>query len=333
MHTQKIDVHHHVFPKFYLDELARRGVKTEGGGMAFPEWSIEAALEAMDRAGIAAGIASIASPGVWFGKSDEARRLARSCNEFLADLVNKHPTRFGAFASLPLPDTQAAIAEAIYALEVLHCDGINLLASVADRFLGDPAFDDLMLELDRRRGVVFIHPNVHSTSRLLGLAFPDALFEFIADTTRAVLNLALSGTLERYPNIRWILAHSGGAAPFLAWRLALADHDPRFANRMPQGMTTYLRRFFYDTALSPSPYAMKPVMDLAGPNQIVFGSDFPYATDALVATEVHELDRLEVFDAATRQAMERGNALKLFPRLAVRLAAQKSNRSCAVAVS
>jgi 6-methylsalicylate decarboxylase len=217
------------------------------------------------------------------------------------------------------------VAEAVHALDTLKADGLNLLASVGDRFLGDPEFEELMQELNRRKTVVFVHPNVHSTSRKLGLAFPEALFEFIADTTRAVLNLALTGTLERYPDIRWILSHAGGAVPSLAWRWTLADHDAHFSQRVPQGILTYLRRLYYDTAVSPSPYALKPVMDFAGPTQIVFGSDYPYLGTPMVAAEVEGLERLDLFDASSRAAMEETNALALFPRLAAASRAVKND--------
>ena len=324
MNTNKIDVHHHIFPPAYLAALQRMGTKQEGGGIPFPEWSVDRDIEMMDRFGIQTAIASIGSPGVWFGDAAAARDLARLCNEYYAGVVREYPDRFGAFACLPLPDVGSAVAEAVYALDTLQCDGINLLASVADRFLGDPDFEELMQELNRRKTVVFVHPNVHSTSKKLGLEFPEALFEFIADTTRAVLNLALSGTLERYPDIRWIFSHAGGSIPSLAWRWTLADHDPRFAPRVPKGILTYLRRLYYDTAVSPSPHALKPALDLAGPTQIVFGSDYPYLGPPLVAAEVEGLERLDIFDAVTRRAMEETNALELFPRLAAANAVAKA---------
>jgi predicted TIM-barrel fold metal-dependent hydrolase len=325
MNANKIDVHHHIFPPAYLAALRRMGTKQEGGGIPFPDWSVDMAIEMMDRRGIQTAVASLAAPGVWFGDAAIARDLARLSNEYLAGLVREHPTRFGAFATLPLPDTGSAVVEAAYALDTLHCDGVILLASVADRFLGDPEFEELMQELNRRKAVVFVHPNVHSTSRKLGFDFPEALFEFIADTTRAVLNLVLSGTLERYPDIRWILSHAGGAVPFLAWRWTLADHDPRYVKRIPQGVMAYLRRLYYDTTLSPSPMAMKPVLDLAGPTQVVFGSDFPYAPPPVIAAEIEALEKLDVFDAVTRPAMEETNALLLFPRLAAALHAASTN--------
>src|SRR5262245_4781975 len=222
MNPSKIDVHHHLFPPQYVAALKQMGSKQEGGGIPFPDWSLDMAIEMMDRRGIQTAVASLGSPGVWFGDAAAARDLARLSNEYFADVARQNPTRFGIFASVPLPDVGSAVAEAVYALDTLRCDGINLLASVADRFLGDPDFEELMQELDRRKTVVFVHPNVHSTSKKL-FEFPEALFEFVADTTRSVLNLALSGTFERYPDIRWIFAHAGGTVPFLAWRWTLAD--------------------------------------------------------------------------------------------------------------
>jgi predicted TIM-barrel fold metal-dependent hydrolase len=164
--------------------------------------------------------------------------------------------------------------------------------------------------------VVFIHPNVHSSSRQLGLKFLAALFEFLADTTRAVLNLALGGTLHHYPNIRWILSHAGGAIPSHAWRWALADHSPIVSENAPKGVLTYIRQLYFDTALSPSRYAMRPVLDLAGPKHIVFGSDFPYVHGEVLDFEVEQFDQLDVFDEATKSLVAKQNALELFPRFA-----------------
>jgi 6-methylsalicylate decarboxylase len=276
---QRIDVHHHVFPPEYLATIDRLGLtEAGGGGVAFPDWSPGASVEMMDRHDIQTAIASIASPGVYFGDARFARDLARRCNDYSASVVHDYPGRFGFFASVPLPFTDDAIAEAAYALDTLKCDGLVLMGSVADRFLGDPEFEEFMQELDRRKTVVFIHPNVHSSSRQLGLKFPAAVFEFLADTTRAVLNLALGGTLHRYPNIRWILSHAGGAIPSHAWRWALADHSPIVSENVPKGVLTYIRHLYFDTALSPSRYAMRPVLDLAGPKQIVLTATSPTST-------------------------------------------------------
>lgn len=314
MALSRIDTHHHLFPPEYLAAVKERGVKA-GGGVTFPEWSPEASLEIMDRHGIETAILSLASPGVDLGDAALARELARNCNEYGAELMRKHPARFGYFACVPLPNTTDAVAETAYAYDTLKCDGIVLLADSGDRFLGDPEFEELMQELNRRNAVVFVHPNVHSTSRHLGLKFPEALFEFLADTTRAFLNLVLSGTLHRHPNIRWILSHAGAAIPAHAWRWALADRHPVVKKNAPDGVLSYLSRLYFDTALSPSRNAMRPVLDLAGPDRVLFGSDYPYVHGDMLDFEITELDRLDVFDGASREKMTRSNALSLFPRL------------------
>jgi 6-methylsalicylate decarboxylase len=324
MSHYRIDVHHHALPPVYMEALERLGIKQGGAaGVPFPEdWSPAASLALMDSKGIQAAVVSIASPGVWMGGARTARDLARRNNEYLAGMVADHPTRFGAFAVVPLPDVEAAVGEAVYALDTLGADGVGLLASTEDRYLGDPRYEELMQELDRRSAVVFVHPHLHSSSRQLGLGIPETLFEFVVDTSRAALNLVLSGTMERYPNIRWILAHAGGTVPFLAWRWALADTAPRFREVAPKGVVHYLRQLYFETALSVSPFAMKPALDLGGPGRLVFGSDFPFAHGKVVDFEIDSLDALPVFDDATRAAMEHGNALALFPKLAARIAAK-----------
>jgi predicted TIM-barrel fold metal-dependent hydrolase len=258
----------------------------------------------MDRYGVATALVSISSPGIFFGDIRSAADLARLCNEYMAELARKYTGRFGVLASVPLPDVKTAIAETAYALDELKCDGIVLLGNVADKFLGDPQFEPFMEELNRRNAVVFIHPNVHSTSRQLGLKFPAALFEFLADTTRCVLNLSLSGTLHRYPNIRWILSHAGGAVACHAWRWALADRTPVVRANAPSGVLSYIRKLYFDTALSPSRYAMRPVLGLAGPDHILFGSDFPFVHGDVLDFEIQQLDELDVF----RRRRPRGDA-------------------------
>ena len=173
-----------------------------------------------------------------------------------------------------------------------------------------------MAELDRRAATVFLHPNLHPTTPQIGLKIPNFMIEFLCDTTRAATNLILSGTVARYPNIRWILAHAGGFLPFIAWRVALADNFPQYREAAPEGVLTYLRRFYYDTALSPSPFAMAALSALVEPSQILFGSDFPFAPAPLIEAEVASLAGLTIFDAATQTGIGRDHALALFPQFA-----------------
>ncbi len=311
----KIDVHHHIIPPVLAQAIEQHGL-TAMAGAAEPEWSAERSIALMDAQGIACAITSVSAPGVYLGDRQQAQTLARACNEFSAELSDRHPTRFGSFATLPMPLPEASCQEAVHALDHLGAAGIVLLASNDGIYLGDPRFEELLTELDRRAATVFIHPNLHPSSQGLGLEAPGFLIEFLCDTTRAALNLVLTGSLERHPNIRWILAHAGGFLPYVAWRMSLANLDPKFAKAAPQGVLSYLRRFYFDTALSTSTYAMAALSDFAANDRILFGSDFPYAPAPMTALQIQSLQEIQRWDDDTRGRVFRGNALSLFPALA-----------------
>ncbi len=311
----RIDVHHHILPEEYLRALSGLGI-TRVGGVPFPGWSPESTLAMMDRQGIATAITSISAPGVYFGDRSFARELARRCNEISARLVSNHPRRFGAFAVVPLPDVEAALREVEYALDVLRLDGLVLLASIGDQYLGDPEFDPFFEELNRRKAVVFIHPTVPPGAQVPRLNLPAPLVDFIFDTTRAVANLIFSGTLERCPDIRFIVSHAGGAVPYIAWRLSLFGNVlPGIDEKAPKGALFYLKRLYYDTALSASPYALRSLQELVDPSHILFGSDYPFAPEPITSATVRGLGSYEGFSTEVRLAVERKNALGLFPRL------------------
>lgn len=316
MPADRIDVHFHAIPDFYRSALmaAGRGATISTGT---PRWSVAEALTAMDDNGIATAILSISQPGTHFGNVPEARALARDCNAFFAGLIGEHPKRFGAFTVTPLPDVDGALAEIVHGLDVLHLDGVGLLASYSDKFLGDPFFDPVLEELNRRHACVFVHPNFHPASRKLDLNIPGFVMEFPFDTTRAAVNLILSGALERYPHIRFILAHAGGTLPYLASRLEAASYiDAKYRALTPARMNEALAHFWYDTALSSGDATLATLAVTARPDRIVFGSDFPYAPTALVARSVSNLERSRTLDAVQRKQIDRNNALALFPRLA-----------------
>jgi predicted TIM-barrel fold metal-dependent hydrolase len=315
----RIDVHHHILPSAYVSALARIGI-SGGGGIPFPSWSAADALGLMDRHGIQSAVTSISSPGVHFGDAAAARDLARRCNDISARLVSDHPTRFGGFAILPLPDVDGALRELEHALDALPLDGVVLLASQHDgRVLGDPAFDALFAELDRRRAVVFVHPTIPKSSEALPIDVPGFAAEFTFDTSRAILNLIWSGTAARCPNVRLIFSHAGGTAPFLAWRWSLLDFLPGTLDRAPCGVMYYLRQFFYDTALSANPHALRSLCALVPPTQILFGTDFPFAPEPVTQMSIDGLAHYDGFDPAARRAIERDNALALLPRLRQRV--------------
>src|SRR5947207_9047663 len=114
---QRIDIHHHFAPPAWIAEVKGRPLLQP----ANTNWTPARSLEDMDRGGVAAAVVSITNPGLWFGDAAVTRRLARACNEYGAKLVQDHPTRFGLFAAMPLPDVDATLKEIEYAYETLKC--------------------------------------------------------------------------------------------------------------------------------------------------------------------------------------------------------------------
>jgi predicted TIM-barrel fold metal-dependent hydrolase len=304
----RIDTHHHIVPPDYARWLRAQGVLA--GGLPVPKWDAAAALELMDRHDVTAAVLSVSTPGVHLGDGAEARAMARDVNDSAAQACRDHPDRFGFFATLPLPDVEGALAELDRAFDTLGADGVVLLANTAGRYLGDPAYDPLFDELQRRRAVVFVHPSILPGLELLP-GIPPFIADFLLDTTRAAVNLARSGTLERCGDVSIILSHAGGFVPYAAYRLAFAASGRGDARH---GLAL-LRRYWFDTALSSTPAALPSLLAFAPPGHITFGSDWPYAPDTAVAAmtamyEDHDLT------SDVRTSIDHGAARKLFPRFA-----------------
>lgn len=302
----KIDTHHHIVPPRYAAWLESRGINA--GGLPIPSWSIEGSLDLMDASGIGSSILSVSTPGVHLGDNLDARRMAREVNEFTAEQVAQHPSRFGFFATLTLPDVEGAIAEVDYAFSTLKADGVVLLANVHGTYLGDESWAPLMARLNEHRAIVFIHPSSLPCASVPSI--PPFAADFLLDTTRAAINIARAGWLERYPDVRIILSHAGGFLPFAAERVARIVS----ADGTIDGGIARLRRFYFDTALSSSPYALPSLLAFADPSHITFGSDWPYAAKERSLHFTHRLAEYPL-EAAQRDSIYRTNALSLFPRL------------------
>jgi 6-methylsalicylate decarboxylase len=306
----RIDVHQHLIPPTYHTLLAERGLTA--GGWPVPAWDAQSAIAMMDRRSIATGILSLSAPGVHFGDDAEARALARSVNEYGAELAKDRPDRFGQFAVLTLPDVEGAIAEAVYALDELHADGVVLLSNAHGRYLGDPAFAPLWAELDARAAVVFIHPTEPPMDRLEGL--PSPLLDFPFDTTRTALHMVAHGVMSRHTRMKVILSHAGGFLPYAATRFtATAQFVP---GTTPDSILADLRRFYFDTALSATPYSLPSLLAFAAPGHVLYGSDFPFATEPWVLQFDSGLDDYPGWQPGRLDAVNRGGAEALFPRLA-----------------
>jgi len=318
----RIDTHQHVIPPRYAEWMRDKGIRP--GGIDLPSWSESSALKFMDGHGIQTGILSLSTPGVWFGDNAEARSWAREINEFCASVVARRPSRFGFFATVTLPDVEGALAEATYALDELHADGIVLLANNDGRYLGDPAFAPLLEFLHRRSVAVFVHPGELPAPEVPGI--PTFTADFLLDTTRTAISLILSGSMDRYPGIKFILAHAGGFVPYISYRILLTMVNAK--NKAQQLWTlvdqkhqvprqlAVLRQFYYDIALSASPAALPSLLEVADSDHITYGSDFPFAPAVAVGFINKQYENFHL-SPDLRAAIDRGNCEALFPRLKV----------------
>ncbi|MDV2453242.1 amidohydrolase family protein [Xanthomonas hortorum] len=303
----KIDTHQHFFPKVYVDAVGMDVLAAQMPNKRAPEWSPGKAIAMMDEMGIAEGILSVSSvPTI-----DDPIRVLRGCNDAAADIRQKYPGRFGAFASLPLPDMDASLAEVSHALDTLQADGFIIFTNYAGCYLGDDRFTPLWEELDRRGAVVLIHPN--EPSYALPAVAPASVLEFPFDTTRTATSMIIAGILSRFPGVRFILSHAGGALPFLFPRISLClQMMPGVVERIGDPAAAF-RAFYYDTALAAGPATLAALAQVADPSRILFGTDFPMAPDFGIKTFSAALEAMDV-DVLSRLAIYRENAAQLLGR-------------------
>ena len=303
----RIDVHHHLMYPGYLEEAGGRRA-----GSNF-KWSPEMSLEDMDKSGIELSVLSLIQPSAVTADVEKGRRIARASNEYGARLARDHKGRFASFATLPLLDAEGSLKEIAYALDTLKAAGIGLMTSYQDKYLGDPSFAPVWEELNRRKAVVYTHPLSPECCKNIRDDVPPAVVEYATDTTRTIASLVFSGTASRYPDIRWILSHSGGTMPFLLSRFVRHEIDmkEKAEKAMPKGVMYELKKFHYDTAQGNHSGALAALMKIVTPSQLLFGTDFPFRDGA---EEIGGLTAFR-FRPDELRAIERDNALKLLPAL------------------
>lgn len=309
-----IDVHHHMLPPVYMTEARDRIIAQGQGYLPAPvlEWTPDHTLTEMDRNGVATAMLSVSTPGVSFGNLRAARTLARRCNEYAATQVADHPRRLGFFAVVPLPDVDGTLREISYALDSLNADGVGIMTSYGNTWPGDAAYMPVFEELNRRKAVVYVHPTGPDCCRELIPRIPYVMTELPHDTARAVTSLLFSGTFGRFRNVRFIFSHAGGTLPMVAGRIARQGRAVKeLAAQVPAGAEEEFKRLYYEIAGSANPPAIAALTKLAPMSQVLFGSDYPWGR---VGATLNGLQKLGL-SSADVEAIERGNALTLFPRL------------------
>jgi aminocarboxymuconate-semialdehyde decarboxylase len=316
--NHRIDVHQHVVPPFWVEGIPSNGGdpsgarKGDAANSVLPKWTPEGAIALMDSLEIATGILSLTAPGIVGWAEKERPVMARRVNEYTADLVTKNPTRFGNFATLPLPDVEQSLIELGFALDTLHADGVILLSNYGDKYLGEETFLPLWEELNRRKAVVFVHPGL-PLPPTTGIAGP--LVDYPFATTRVAVQLVLNGVVDKFPDVKIILAHAGGFVPYASHRFAELAHVFRPDAPEKTELLKTFQRFYFDTALASSPASLPTLTAFAQHQNVLFGTDYPFAPANVVTNFTEKLDGYEPLESTFRNKISHENALALFPRL------------------
>ena len=312
-----IDVHAHFLPPVYKDALASAGLTTLDGGMPVPDWSEAQALDIMDMAGITGALLSVSSPFLSFLDSSEEASLCRQVNITAADIRTRHPSRFGAIAALPLSDMTSAIEELEFALDTLRLDGVALPTNVTGMYLGHENFVPLLTVLNERKVTAFVHPTAPCCFEAFNLGIPAPMLEFPFDSTRTVTDLVLSGRTVQFPDINFIIPHSGGTIPYLAQRIARIGQLPVVADKQTPFPDTMreLAKLNYDLALSSTPEQFQALRQLAPITNILYGSDFPFTPAPGVLMAEQGFSSLPLTPEEFSQIRSE-NAARLFPGFA-----------------
>ncbi len=306
--TGRIDVHTHIIPPSFAQVMKDGGMWQKDVDV----WSPTYAIEQYDKQGTATAMVSIPNPHV-FPTGEAGRKLARDCNEYAAKLISDYPGRFGSFAYLPLPDVEGALKEIEYAFDTLRADGVFMWTNYDPIWLGDPKWNEVWAELNKRKAVIYTHPRSASCCGNLPISVGEGTIDWQTDTTRAIANTIFSGTARKYPDMRFIWSHGGGTLPFLVGRfIGVGDQPKNKANGTPDGFLAAARKMYFDTAQQLLPAQQYPLKDVATVPQILFGTDFPYGPDRYTWPALQEG---KIFTAAELQMIARGNSEKLFPRL------------------
>ena len=309
----QIDVHSHAITATYMENIQAHGAEMDEG-FPIPSWNVEEHLAFMDQAGIETSVLTMPAPQPWFGNGEESAAICRKYNEECAALKEKYPGRFLFCASLPLPDVERAIEEAVYALDVLKADGIKLASNSYGQYLGDPELEPLMEVLNARKAVILTHPHKPSAVNYKLIAdVPLASYEYLAETTRAILNLVAHDVLVRYPDLKVVVPHCGSFLP---------NALPRFKGLLPvmvkQGymqpvdVDANVSRLYFDLAGAATDDAIRALLTITTADHLLYGSDYPYvATSALVGAKASLQQHLPSLGLDPRAVLS-DNARRLF---------------------
>ncbi|WP_201714631.1 amidohydrolase family protein [Rossellomorea arthrocnemi] len=310
----KWDVHHHIVPDFYVNEMKDMGISV--ARIKWPKWDANASIKMMNSFHIKKAFVSLSTPGVFFKNLDYSQKLNRQCNEYIAKMIEEYPDRFGGFGSVTLPDVTSALQEAEYALDTLNLDGIALMSNVNGHYLGDEAYKPFYEEMNRRETIIYVHPN--EVPGKTDHRFLNPLYLWQNDTTKTIIDFIYSGYHRKYPNIRWIFSHGGGIiAPLFPLLVEeLSKENPNIAEELK----VWKKQVFLDTASKAYDDQIPYLLEFSDPQHVLFGSDIGWGNKTAVSEIEKSYAALDDKVGLTEQQIEdifMGNAKRLFSRESV----------------
>jgi aminocarboxymuconate-semialdehyde decarboxylase len=318
------DLHTHYYPEAYFRLIEEVGgdfsfaksptgqtiIRFRGSrffGITAPMTDPAKRLEDMDRVGIDVEVLSLSTPNVYFAPPARQAEVARLANDAYAELIARHPTRFKAFASIPMDDPDAALRELDRAIRELRLQGVVVLSNINGRALTDPRYRPFFEECDRREVCVFMHPMIPANAEAFSEYVLGPIVGFPFDTSLAVARLCYAGYFKQLPRIRWILGHLGGAVPYLFERLDNGWRD--FAEcraNIDELPSVYLRRLYYDTVSFSRP-SLELAIAQVGVDHLVMGSDYPHllgsierSVSSIESLDISRDDQARIFEGNAR---------------------------------
>jgi aminocarboxymuconate-semialdehyde decarboxylase len=302
----RIDVHAHYWTEGYLDLLVDLGKADAGAarGLGAGDGAdLEARLRLMDRAGVEMQVLSACPQLPYGGDRDKAVKTARFVNDQYAGLAERRPDRFRVFATLPMPHIDQSLSEMRRALDELGVAGIALNTSVLGHALVEPAYEPIFAELNSSNAVLYLHPAGNSgCSPLIGNYHLTWMVGAPVEDTISIMQLITHGITARYPNIKIINSHLGGALPMLLQR---ADDQYHWeAPDTPEQPSVAARRMWYDTVGHGHVPALRCAIDSFGADRLLLGTDFPYENGDIFVRAVDYVSDPQIDQAAARAILD-----------------------------
>ncbi len=323
---RKFDLHTHYYPKIYFDKIrdlpsefsfdkspsGQTIIKYRGArffGVTPPMTDVAQRLEDMDRVGIDVEVLSLSTPNVFFTDASHQPEIALMVNDSYAELIAQHPARFKGFASIPMDAPDAALDELHRAIDELKLHGVILLSNIGGKPLTSPDYRPFFAEANRLKLCILLHPMLPANTDPFREYVLGPIVGFMFDTTLAVARMCFDGMLREFPDIRWIVAHLGGAVPYLMERLDNGWRDfSECREQIDELPSVYLKRLFYDT-VNFNPHMLSMVREMIGSDHMVMGSDYPHLLGS-IERAVSSVESLDIPEAEKGRIFE-GTALSI----------------------